>query len=96
MPTENKTRQAALNAATNAADRRLRELHQDEWNSFKAEEAALRNEEWEPKKNEEEKAAAQLADILAKFPSLVDEVKFSSFDTPSTSDIRERLEDSTT
>lgn len=74
MPTENKERQAALNAATNAADRRLRAAHQDEWNDYKAAEAKERGQEWSPKQTDEEKAAAQLFALLTEFPHLADAV----------------------
>jgi hypothetical protein len=63
-------RDARLREAYTAADRRLREAHADEFNKFRAEEAAARNVEWKPKPSKAEKAKAEIERLLAENPEL--------------------------
>lgn len=65
----------ALNEATRAADKRLREAHPDEWAKYKFEETKARGLDWTPRLTEEQKAEKQIADLLAKFPHLAPEAK---------------------
>jgi hypothetical protein len=74
VPDENMTpqqvRDTALTAAYNAANGRLRDAHRDEFNSYYAEEAKKRGQEWEPKLTPEQKAQQQVTDLFAEFPAL--------------------------
>lgn len=63
-------RQAAHRKAYGAAQKRLREAHRSEFNKFMAEESKALGFEWKPKPTDEEKAAEQLAALLAAHPSL--------------------------
>jgi hypothetical protein len=64
-------RQKGLNAAYSAASKRLREAHQDEFNSLYQQEAADRGIEWTPKATPEQKAEQEMQALLAQFPHLV-------------------------
>jgi hypothetical protein len=75
-----KTKDALLKEAYQAATRRLRDEQRAEFNRIYAEEASTRGVEWKPKPTAEEKAAQQMADLLAKFPHLA-----PGADTPDTS-----------
>jgi hypothetical protein len=67
-------RQAAHRKAYGAASKRLREAHRAEFNQFMAEESKALGYEWKPKPTDEEKAAEQLAALLAAHPSLREQV----------------------
>lgn len=69
------TRQQALNAASGAASKRLKEAHLQEWNTYMAEEAARRNQRWTPKPSAEEKARQELQRLLAEHPGLALEIE---------------------
>lgn len=64
------TRQQALNAASSAAFRRLKDNHLDEYNTYYAEEAAKRGQKWEPKLNKHQKAEREFRRLLAENPEL--------------------------
>ena len=53
------------------AEKVLRERHLDEFNQIRSDLASARGIDWTPKQSEEEKAAATIAELLAKFPDLV-------------------------
>ena len=72
--TETETNSAALASATNAANKRLREAPQDEWNGYKSEEAKERGVEWSPRKSPKDKAREDLRRLLAENPDLLDEI----------------------
>jgi hypothetical protein len=57
-------------AAYSAAETRLRENHAEEFRTLVTEEATARGVEYVFRLTEEEKAAKQLADLLAKYPGL--------------------------
>lgn len=57
-------------AAYSAAETRLREKYADEFKALVNEEAASRGVTYTFRKTEEERAAATLADLLAKHPNL--------------------------
>lgn len=62
----------AMSAARSAATARLREAHQDEFNSLLVEEAKSRGIDWQPRKTAEQRAAEQLAALLEQYPHLAD------------------------
>lgn len=65
---ESKARREADYAAT----QKLKEAHLDEFNKIKTAEMAARNIDWKPKPTEREKAAAQVAELVAKYgPGIV-------------------------
>lgn len=66
------TRQQALNAASGAASKRLKEEHQAEWNKYMSEEATARGQEWKPKMTKEQKAEEDFKRLLAQNPHLAD------------------------
>jgi Zn/Cd-binding protein ZinT len=61
-------------AAYSAAETRLREKYAAEFKEMVNEEAAARGVTYTFRKTEEERAAAQLADLLAKHPNLAAQV----------------------
>lgn len=60
--------------AYSAAQTRLREENRDAYNRIMAEEMRARGIDWAPRLTEEEKAAKQVADLLAQYPSLREQV----------------------
>lgn len=60
--------------AYSAAQTRLREENRDAYNRIMAEEMQARGIDWAPRLTEEEKAAKQVADLLAQYPSLREQV----------------------
>lgn len=68
--TTEQTDQQKKNAAYGAAVARLKADHRDEYNALVAEEMLKVGIEWIPRPTEEEKAAAAVAEIYAKFPNL--------------------------
>jgi hypothetical protein len=69
-----KSEDALKREAYSAATARIRESHKDEFRGLVQEEAAKRGVTYEFRKSAEEKAAEQLADLLAKFPDLATKV----------------------
>ena len=65
---------AARREAYSAAQTRLREEFKSDYNRIMAEEMRKRGIDWSPRLTEEEKAAKQVADLLAQFPSLREQV----------------------
>jgi hypothetical protein len=63
-------RQQRLTKAYGTATNQLRDAHRDEFNQLYAKAAEELGEKWEPKLTEEQKAAQQMREILAKFPNL--------------------------
>lgn len=61
---------SGLRKAYGAATKRLREAHRDEFNQFMQAEAKTLGIEWSPKPTDEQKAATQLAALLADYPGL--------------------------
>lgn len=72
---ETNPRQKALNAATAAANKRLKESHLDEWNKYMAEEAEQRGQEWSPKKSPEQRAEEEVARLIEQYPHLAEKIK---------------------
>lgn len=68
------TRQANLNAAAGAANKRLKEAHLDEFNKYMAEEANARGETWAPRPTAEQKAEEALRALLDANPGLASKV----------------------
>lgn len=71
-PNTQSTRQQALNAASGAASKRLKEQYPEDWNKFMAQEATARNQTWSPKPTKEQKAEAEFHRLLAENPHLAD------------------------
>lgn len=71
---EEKERAEALRKAYSAATKRLREENRDTFTKLYIEEAKKLGVDYKPKPTEEEKAEAQLAEILAAHPHLRDKV----------------------
>jgi hypothetical protein len=69
---EETNRQSALAKAQRAADKALRAQYPDEWNAHMTAAAKEQGIEWTPPQSAEDKAAAQIASILAKHPGLKD------------------------
>lgn len=61
--------------AYNAAESRLRENHQDEFQKLMAEECAKRGLDYKPKLSPEQKAAQAVAALLEEFPGLRENVR---------------------
>lgn len=75
--TEEQKRGRLLKQAYSSATSRLREAHKEEFDGFYQEEAEARGVEYTPRPTAEQKAEAELASLLEKFPHLrskVDEV----------------------
>lgn len=68
-------RNKALNAASNAANKRLKEAHPDEWNGYMKEEASKRGQPWTPKPDAKAKAKADFERLLAEHPEFADELR---------------------
>lgn len=68
QPTETELRRQAYTAAVG----RLKEAHRDEFRALVQEEAGNRGVTYEFRKTDEEKAAEQVKDLLAKFPHLAE------------------------
>lgn len=73
--TDTTERNKALNAASGAASKRLKEAHPDEWNSYMAEEAKARGQEWKPKASKKEKDEAEFKRLLAEHPEFADALR---------------------
>lgn len=71
---EKASRADLLKQAYQAANKRLRAAHNEEFQNFYKEEAAALGEEYKPKPTAEEKAAAEVAALLEKFPHLREQV----------------------
>lgn len=69
-----KSRQALLREAYGAATTRLREARREEFDSLYVQEAQARGVDYKPKPTAEQKAEAELAELLEKFPHLRDKV----------------------
>jgi hypothetical protein len=63
-----------LNAASAAASKRLKEEHLDTWNTYMAEEAKARGEEWAPKPTPEKRAEEDFRRLLEQYPHLAAKV----------------------
>lgn len=78
-PTGNEDRDTKIRKAYASATKRLREAHLPEFRTLQQEEAKALGVDWTPKPTKEEKAEAQLAELLAANPNLkqriTDEVK---------------------
>lgn len=70
--TDTTERNKNLNAASNAASKRLKEENLDTWNKYMAEEATRRGEEWKPKPTQEQKAEEEFLRLLREHPHLAD------------------------
>lgn len=71
MTKQDKSDKATLQRkAYGLAQARLREAHRDEFNAFMATEAKALGLDWKPKPTDVEKAAGQLAALLAAHPEL--------------------------
>lgn len=79
MPRKTATTSAELESlkgkAYTAASRALREAHRQEFNEHLAQAYAEVGIEWKPRLSEEEKAAAQLEELLEKYPHLAKKVE---------------------
>jgi hypothetical protein len=64
-----------LNAASGAAQKRLKEAHIDEFNKYMAEEASKRGQPWKPKASAKEKAKADFERLLAEHPEFADDLR---------------------
>jgi len=73
MP-ETTDRNRALNAASGAASKRLKEENIDRWNELMTEEAKARGEEWKPKASPEQKAEADFKRLIEQYPHLAQQV----------------------
>lgn len=73
-PESKRERDKALKKAYQAANRRLRQEHQDEFNVYYAEEAEALGYEWKPRQTAEQKAEAEFQRLLAEFPHLAEQV----------------------
>lgn len=73
--TDNTERNKALNAASAAASKRLKEENLDTWNKYMVEEATARGQEWAPKPSPEAKAEADFQRLLTEYPHLADQVR---------------------
>lgn len=63
-------RDKLMSAAYTAAQKLLREAHQDEFNGFYKSECAARGIEWEPRKSKQEQALDQIVALLSEYPDL--------------------------
>lgn len=68
--TESTDKATLQRKAYGAATKALREAHREEFNVLMAKEAKTLGVEWKPKPTDEEKAADQLAALLAAHPNL--------------------------
>lgn len=67
---DSKDRDTKIRKAYANAIKRLRDTHLEEFRALQAEEAAALGVDWTPKPTKEEKAEAQLAELLAANPTL--------------------------
>lgn len=67
---ENLTPEQKRTRAYSAAQRRLRDAHRGDFNTFLGEELGKFGIEWQPPKTEEQKAQETITNLLAAFPSL--------------------------
>lgn len=72
-PTPEERESAAKREAHSRATTRLRNEYRTRLNEITKEEMKARGIDWSPKPTEEEKAAAQVAELLAAHPSLRDQ-----------------------
>lgn len=68
------TKDQKMSAARSAAITRLREAHQQEFNSYLVDETKARGLDWSPRKTPEERAAEEMADLIKRFPHLAEQV----------------------
>jgi len=72
----NKTRAQHINDSYTEANTVLRERYADEFNTARKEYLAkVGITDWSPRLTDEEKAAAEIADLLRKFPDLVEKFR---------------------
>jgi hypothetical protein len=72
MAEENKSDSQARREADYSATQKLKEAHLAEFNDLKVKEMKARGIDWKPKPTEREKAAAQVAELVAKYgPGIV-------------------------
>lgn len=69
--------------AYGTAQTRLREAHREEFNQFMVEEAKALGLDWRPKPTDEQKAASQLAALLAAHPGLREQMGLPAEAGPS-------------
>jgi hypothetical protein len=70
-----KQRDSAIRESYATAQKRLREKYEDEFNAMRLEEAQRRGVmDWRPRMKDEEKAQAQISELLAKYPGALDAV----------------------
>jgi hypothetical protein len=63
-------RDKLMSAAYTAAQKDLREAHQDEFNGYYQKECAARGIEWTPRKSKQDQALDQIVVLLQEFPDL--------------------------
>lgn len=80
--TDTTARNRNLNAASGAASKRLKQVHQEEWDGYMKEEATARGEEWAPKPTPEAKAKAEFERLLAEYPTLANSL-YAPDETPN-------------
>lgn len=66
---------AAKQQARSAAERRLREAHEQQFADLLAEEMGKAGVDWKPRLSDRDKAAAKIRELLAAFPDLEEQFK---------------------
>ncbi len=64
----------AIGQATNAAYKRLKEAHPEEFNQYKAEEARQLGLDWTPRMTDQQRAEKKMREIADQYPDLVQQV----------------------
>lgn len=65
-------RDKLMSAAYTAAQKDLREAHQDEFNTFYQKECAERGIDWTPRKSPQDKALDDIVTLLQQYPDLAE------------------------
>jgi hypothetical protein len=71
---DQQTKDQLMSRAYSASQRRLREAHSDEFNSFMAEETSKLGLSWKPRQSPEEKALSEVLSLLDANPGLADKL----------------------
>jgi len=65
---------AVMQKARSTAMSRLRAAHSDEFNALVKEEAAKLGVEWNPRPSKKDRAKKKMAELLAEYPELAEEI----------------------